>query len=163
MLLDYDNFHHELSAAIKTFNILQIPIVLDQNPEENPDHRTFTFYMKQEDTKNAVNLGVSMILENKSHLIVECTRKNGEKGFKVPASIDEKIRKLILKGSQQMTSTEKGKSMKFRFIPLDILTEETKEKIKSAQKTFSAFINAATLRILEENEKSGFNLFSKFR
>ena len=163
MLLDYDNLHFELSAAINTYYILQVPIVLDQNPGESPDHRTFTYYMKQEDFQNSINLGISMMLDNKSHLLVECTRRNGEKGYKVPANIEDKIRKLILKGSQQMTSTDKGKSMKFRFIPMAMLTEETKQKIKSVQKTFKSFINTATLQILEENEKSGFILISKFR
>ena len=135
MLLDLDNMFRELSQAIILYNIDNIPLLF-QTPE--PDHRTLTFFIKKnENQEDAANKVISILKEDdQMDALVDAKRRGEdgwEQGFKIlPNLLEESTRKLLKKAGEIMVSKENnGKSKKYFFIPLKMLSEHSKKLIES--------------------------------
>ena len=166
MLLDYDNMFREFSKAISIYNIDNIP-VLFESPD--PDHRTLTYFIKKnEDQEAAANKVISILKEDdQMDALVEAKRKGEdgwEQGYKIlPNLLEESTRKLLKKGVQIMVSREKsGRSKKYFFIPLKMLSEHSKKLIES-KFSYEQFFKTAADQISSTLKEMGEEFVSQVK
>ena len=96
-----------------------------------------------------------LIERNMCDRLIEVTRRNSE-GFKISSTnLHEDLRKMIYNGSESMTSTTQGKSQRYRFVNLNNLTDESKQKIKAVKESFVSFYNTTEKKLEEDLQEAG--------
>ena len=124
-----------------------------------PNRKGLKLYFRNHlDTiKEAANKAIEMLINlNMCDLLNEVTKKTGEEGYRVIAgSLQEDIKKHLYRGSTSVTSTQGGKSQRYRFIALSNISEPNKLKITAVKKSFKSYFNSAVKQTQEEVSEVG--------
>ena len=126
--------------------------------------QTLTYFKRGQDKQDNSNKIIKILHDLKLlDILVQATRKTGEKGYKcLSENLSHENKTILLKGSERMTTSTEGIQRKFRFIPLANLSKASIEFIKKAEKTFKSFYNNSLVKLEDDLQQDGQNLMRLF-